>query len=158
MVDDDDRDGLRLKSQIYTLLLIFGSAALIIAAYQLLKLTLRRRRRQPAPVSVGQGRGGPTSTVPPGSSENSMAQLIPAHKFRKGGALAGPDAGDGTCPVCLCDFEEGEELRSLGECKHSFHVDCIDMWLYSHSTCPVCRGDAVPSPALPHGSRLLDVA
>lgn len=52
---------------------------------------------------------------------------------------------DNTCAVCLCEFEEGDELRTLPECLHSFHVPCIDMWLYSHPNCPICRADATPS-------------
>uniref|UniRef100_A0A2P2Q4T6 Uncharacterized protein MANES_09G090000 n=1 Tax=Rhizophora mucronata TaxID=61149 RepID=A0A2P2Q4T6_RHIMU len=43
------------------------------------------------------------------------------------------------CPVCLSVFAEGEDLKQLGVCKHSFHADCINKWLNSHSNCPVCR-------------------
>uniref|UniRef100_A0A3Q7GVY2 RING-type E3 ubiquitin transferase n=1 Tax=Solanum lycopersicum TaxID=4081 RepID=A0A3Q7GVY2_SOLLC len=43
------------------------------------------------------------------------------------------------CAVCLCDVSEGEMARLLPKCNHGFHVDCIDMWLQSHSTCPLCR-------------------
>ncbi|CAN6451261.1 unnamed protein product [Victoria cruziana] len=43
------------------------------------------------------------------------------------------------CAVCLSEFEEGEKARLLPTCRHSFHVDCIDMWFHSHSTCPLCR-------------------
>ncbi|KAK7291678.1 hypothetical protein RIF29_07012 [Crotalaria pallida] len=43
------------------------------------------------------------------------------------------------CAVCLSEFEEGETGRVLPKCKHSFHVECIDMWFESHSTCPLCR-------------------
>ncbi|OMO58930.1 Zinc finger, RING-type [Corchorus capsularis] len=78
------------------------------------------------------------------SLENSMAQLIPAHKYHKGMGLLDED---GICPVCLSQFEEGEELRTLPECLHSYHAPCIDMWLYSHSSCPMCRSDATPSPS-----------
>ncbi|KAJ3701213.1 hypothetical protein LUZ61_004918 [Rhynchospora tenuis] len=67
--------------------------------------------------------------------------------------------GDGPdeCTVCLGELEEGEKVRVLPRCEHLFHVDCIDKWLFSHSTCPVCRAsvkppDSVRSPgSLPPG-------
>ncbi|MCO5614127.1 hypothetical protein L7F22_068408 [Adiantum nelumboides] len=43
------------------------------------------------------------------------------------------------CAVCLCEFENGEMLRLLPACDHLFHKDCIDMWLFSNTTCPLCR-------------------
>ncbi|GJZ10867.1 RING-H2 finger protein ATL60-like protein [Tanacetum coccineum] len=43
------------------------------------------------------------------------------------------------CAVCISDVEEGEKTRILPKCKHGFHVECIDMWFQSHSTCPICR-------------------
>ncbi|KAM7259629.1 hypothetical protein ACFE04_015370 [Oxalis oulophora] len=42
------------------------------------------------------------------------------------------------CPICLGEFIEGEKLV-LPKCKHGFHVMCIDKWLVSHSSCPLCR-------------------
>lgn len=49
------------------------------------------------------------------------------------------EGGVNECPVCLSVFVAGEEIRQLNACKHVFHVKCIDVWLGSHSTCPVCR-------------------
>lgn len=43
------------------------------------------------------------------------------------------------CAVCLCEVSEGEKTRLLPKCNHGFHVECIDMWFQSHSTCPLCR-------------------
>ncbi|KAL6519807.1 hypothetical protein OROMI_032701 [Orobanche minor] len=43
------------------------------------------------------------------------------------------------CAVCLSEFEEKEIVRLLPKCGHSFHIECIDMWFRSHSTCPLCR-------------------
>ncbi|KAJ9168304.1 hypothetical protein P3X46_019847 [Hevea brasiliensis] len=43
------------------------------------------------------------------------------------------------CAVCLSIFEETEILRLLPNCKHAFHKNCIDQWLESHSSCPLCR-------------------
>ncbi|XP_022151161.1 RING-H2 finger protein ATL47 [Momordica charantia] len=44
------------------------------------------------------------------------------------------------CAVCLCEFSELDKLRLLPTCSHAFHIDCIDTWLLSNSTCPLCRG------------------
>jgi len=43
------------------------------------------------------------------------------------------------CPICLGEFVEGEKVRVLPECNHGFHLECIDEWLVSHSSCPMCR-------------------
>ncbi|RDX61086.1 RING-H2 finger protein ATL46, partial [Mucuna pruriens] len=44
------------------------------------------------------------------------------------------------CAVCLCEFSEKDKLRLLPVCSHAFHISCIDTWLLSNSTCPLCRG------------------
>ncbi|CAB4275167.1 unnamed protein product [Prunus armeniaca] len=44
------------------------------------------------------------------------------------------------CSVCLCEFSEKDKLRLLPTCSHAFHINCIDTWLLSNSTCPLCRG------------------
>lgn len=43
------------------------------------------------------------------------------------------------CPVCLADFERGEEVQTLPLCCHRFHKECIGPWLRTSRTCPVCR-------------------
>ncbi|KAF5752187.1 RING-H2 finger protein ATL2 [Tripterygium wilfordii] len=52
------------------------------------------------------------------------------------------------CAVCLSEFEENETGRILPKCNHSFHIECIDMWFHTHSTCPLCRSpvDTCPVP------------
>lgn len=60
-------------------------------------------------------------------------------KFSKdGGVVEGSD-----CSVCLSEFEADETLRLLPNCKHAFHVSCIDTWLRSHTNCPLCRAGIV---------------
>ncbi|KAI3748075.1 hypothetical protein L6452_10929 [Arctium lappa] len=43
------------------------------------------------------------------------------------------------CAVCLSEFNEMDKLRLLPTCSHAFHINCIDTWLLSNSTCPLCR-------------------
>jgi hypothetical protein len=49
--------------------------------------------------------------------------------------------GTETCPICIIDFEEGDDLRILPcDGKHRFHKDCVDAWLLElSSSCPICR-------------------
>ncbi|MGH0140365.1 UNVERIFIED_CONTAM: hypothetical protein FKN15_042106 [Acipenser sinensis] len=45
------------------------------------------------------------------------------------------------CVVCFSDFESRQLLRVL-PCNHEFHAKCVDKWLKSNRTCPICRADA----------------
>lgn len=49
--------------------------------------------------------------------------------------------GHETCPICILDFEFGDDLRVLPcEGKHRFHQRCVDQWLLEmSSSCPLCR-------------------
>ncbi|KAJ3273711.1 hypothetical protein HDV01_003990 [Terramyces sp. JEL0728] len=44
---------------------------------------------------------------------------------------------DATCSICLCEYENDDNLRQLG-CKHHFHQSCIDEWLHLNAKCPLC--------------------
>ncbi|KAK4766178.1 hypothetical protein SAY87_007820 [Trapa incisa] len=46
---------------------------------------------------------------------------------------------DTQCVVCLTEYHHEDVLRILPNCGHSFHANCIDIWLHQHCTCPVCR-------------------
>ena len=48
-----------------------------------------------------------------------------------------------SCPICLDGFLKGEKLQTLSTCNHSFHSECIEIWLHDHSTCPVCRNPCI---------------
>ncbi|KAK1375880.1 RING-type E3 ubiquitin transferase [Heracleum sosnowskyi] len=50
------------------------------------------------------------------------------------------------CSVCLSQVSEGEKARFLPKCNHGFHMQCIDLWFHSHSTCPLCRNVVTISP------------
>ncbi|GLJ37775.1 hypothetical protein SUGI_0767810 [Cryptomeria japonica] len=46
---------------------------------------------------------------------------------------------DRSCSICLDDYRDWEILRILMDCKHVYHVDCIDAWLMRSASCPICR-------------------
>ncbi|KAI9067434.1 hypothetical protein FKP32DRAFT_1620782 [Trametes sanguinea] len=69
----------------------------------------------------------PTAEAPPGTEKDVVPDAI----------------GRETCPICIVDFEEGDDLRVLPcEGHHRFHRDCVDQWLLElSSSCPICRQD-----------------
>lgn len=68
-------------------------------------------------------------------------QSLPVH------AYVGGDAKQGIkkleleieCAICLSEFEERDWVKKIPYCGHVFHVECIDTWLTSYVTCPLCR-------------------
>ncbi|XP_020582540.1 E3 ubiquitin-protein ligase RHA1B-like [Phalaenopsis equestris] len=52
------------------------------------------------------------------------------------------------CAVCLQFMEARDQVRELGNCRHAFHVSCIDRWLdLGRFSCPLCRSALLPPPA-----------
>ncbi|ESW05858.1 hypothetical protein PHAVU_011G215400 [Phaseolus vulgaris] len=46
---------------------------------------------------------------------------------------------DTQCSVCLLDYQSEDRLQQIPACGHTFHMGCIDLWLATHTTCPLCR-------------------
>lgn len=69
--------------------------------------------------------------------DDALIKSIKVCKYKKGeGLVEGTD-----CSVCLCEFQENDSLRLLPKCSHAFHLPCIDTWLKSQSSCPLCRSN-----------------
>ena len=47
------------------------------------------------------------------------------------------------CSICLEDFDETKEEYKLS-CNHNYHKECIQMWLRTRTTCPLCRAHVDP--------------
>ncbi|XP_054800129.1 E3 ubiquitin-protein ligase ATL41-like [Prosopis cineraria] len=60
------------------------------------------------------------------------------------------------CSVCLATIGEDATVRVLPNCKHVFHVDCVDTWFGTNTTCPICR--TVAEPTVPVGGAVQPTA
>ncbi|CAD6262536.1 unnamed protein product [Miscanthus lutarioriparius] len=69
--------------------------------------------------------------------------------FTMASALAALPKSSPDCAVCLSPFTPDAELRLLPACRHAFHAACVDAWLRTTPSCPLCRAAVV---ALPHPS------
>ncbi|XP_050221753.1 putative RING-H2 finger protein ATL21A [Mercurialis annua] len=50
-----------------------------------------------------------------------------------------PKPDDVTCSICLSEYKPRDTLKTIPECQHCFHADCIDEWLKLNASCPICR-------------------
>lgn len=80
---------------------------------------------------------------PRGLSKLEIEQMT---SYRFNSEVERTDMDQTMCVVCLLDFESRQLLRVL-RCSHEFHAKCIDKWLKTNRTCPVCRADAAHTEA-----------
>ncbi|KAK1611234.1 hypothetical protein QYE76_034907 [Lolium multiflorum] len=115
-------------------------------------LWLRRGRagRPASPVlALTAARGGCACAAAPADAPAAFTYVCTLEEGNGGG-----DAEEEVptyvviCPVCLEGVHGGEMVRQLPACKHIFHVECIDMWLHSNRTCPMCRCMISPATAV----------
>lgn len=122
---------------------------------------------------------------PPVASQDDVREAGGLYRLvLRGGAILGEpvaaspeqreelDIGE-RCLICLCDYEEKDEVRLLAKCRHVYHRECIDevsfpfcpsttsatilmsfQWLTTgRNSCPMCRAQGVdeknPSAAPP---------
>ncbi|CAN6163821.1 unnamed protein product [Urochloa humidicola] len=126
------------------LIFSFASAGVtVFAVLAVVVLFCQYRVRSRAPVSAAAVAGG---NNPEGCRAGVDIAKLPEFAYAES---ARRDDGGGAgeeepCSVCLGTVQTGEMVRRLPLCKHLYHVECIDMWLSSHTTCPLCRADVEP--------------
>lgn len=96
-------------------------------------------------------RGTPGSGRVPGQRspnkglKKKTLQSLPKYTYNSSSSTTGAGNGTGAgavtadCAICLAEYVDGDEIRVMPQCGHGFHVQCIDTWLGSHSSCPSCR-------------------
>ncbi|KAE8733698.1 phosphoesterase family protein [Hibiscus syriacus] len=140
--DDDDDSSTDFSPLIIALIGILASAFILVSYYTIISKYCRRRRQQSQSTSLDfnenreetNHEGWQTGSQ---GLDESLIKAISVCKFKRNeGLIEGTD-----CSVCLSEFMEDESLRLLPKCNHAFHVPCIDTWLKSHSSCPLCRSN-----------------
>lgn len=158
-VFDGDHDGMQtfrhrnnnesdLNSKIMLTAIVSLSVVivLVLALHIYARCVLRRQARQRFALrQLGLTVAHVRSNEPPKTGLDPLViQSLPMFVFKQRDAEDGAASTVIECAVCLSMLEKEEIARLLPNCKHIFHAECIDKWLSSHSTCPICRTEAEP--------------
>ncbi|XP_071912484.1 uncharacterized protein [Coffea arabica] len=106
-------------------------------------------RRTPQTASSGNAvaQAVPGSPSLPSGVDHKLLETIPIIAYsstkQQGGDHSLFRVDQSECVVCLGALEQGEMVRLLPNCRHAFHVPCIDEWFVAHASCPVCRSPIV---------------
>ncbi|KAM7526143.1 hypothetical protein LguiA_016045 [Lonicera macranthoides] len=121
------------------------STLLALSAYHLLvkyclnrqEATRRRLSLSPPPITAA------SDPLQPAGVDEKLLQTIPIIPYSAPCKCDALHADLAECVVCLGDLVDGEMVRVLPNCRHAFHVPCIDKWFMAHTNCPVCRSPIV---------------
>ncbi|GAA5856817.1 hypothetical protein JCM9279_002028 [Rhodotorula babjevae] len=100
---------------------------------------------EPLPAAAASATASSSSAAALDPAAAATASTVSPSQAAVDATLA--DAADAAeadlCPICFCDFEDGDELRVLPcDNRHRFHSACIDPFLLNVSRlCPLCRLD-----------------
>jgi hypothetical protein len=121
-------------------LLFFGSVmASVAAASALFSLYRHLAHRQPQSSMDNFARAEAAA----GSDElmplSAAAAGLPPFMYDRFVRHSGKGESWTESAVCLGVIQVGSMVKLLPACSHVYHSDCIDLWLSSRSTCPLCR-------------------
>ena len=144
---NDSRYDLNGRIMLTAIISLSAVVLLVLALHVYARYALRRHarlrresllRRLSLSASPAAAASASTSAKPRGLDPAAIASLPPS-------SLSSSD----DCAVCLGAAAEGEPARQLPGCGHAFHAQCIDVWLASQASCPVCRAVVDPQPPPP---------
>lgn len=162
--DDDDSSTPNFSPLVIAIIGIFASAFLLVSYYAIIskycgrgesenhleenaELEENNQNHNNNPSLLHE----PWHDVSTNGLDEALIKSITVCKYKKGDGLV--EVTD--CSVCLNEFQDGESVRLLPKCSHAFHLPCIDTWLKSHSSCPLCRANIFTFNAAPTATTTL---
>ncbi|ESQ48924.1 hypothetical protein EUTSA_v10022203mg [Eutrema salsugineum] len=122
--------------QIHGRTIFFAMAIFSVVLFlALLTLYIHRSCHVRDPINI-HAPSPPLTLCVSGGLEQAVIRSLPVMLCRR---EATEEEVERECCICLGGFEEGEKMKVLPPCRHCYHCECVDRWLKTESTCPLCR-------------------
>eukprot|EP00445_Apocalathium_hangoei_P041461 CAMPEP_0203974822 /NCGR_PEP_ID=MMETSP0359-20131031/100298_1 /ASSEMBLY_ACC=CAM_ASM_000338 /TAXON_ID=268821 /ORGANISM="Scrippsiella Hangoei, Strain SHTV-5" /LENGTH=448 /DNA_ID=CAMNT_0050913011 /DNA_START=36 /DNA_END=1384 /DNA_ORIENTATION=+ len=87
------------------------------------------------------------------SANSSDIDALPTRKL-EGNAPLGEQ---NKCLICLEDFGDGDDVKTL-PCLHIYHQKCVERWLHTDNSCPVCKTPIGQAAFFDESSRMITLS
>lgn len=74
-------------------------------------------------------------SVNTGLSEDSMCKYLREKVY----CSSDQNHEEVSCPICLEEYKNGDNIGRMEKCGHGYHVECIKKWLLMKKVCPICK-------------------
>ncbi|CAM0908845.1 unnamed protein product [Alopecurus aequalis] len=159
----DDDSGLDVTT------LLASSLSLVLLAFVFLYIRWACRRREASSSAATASTMRPSLDADAGREASSSAATAPtmrpsldadainglpvtlynpAHSTGEKGS-SGVNEQEAECLICITALVAGDKVKALPPCGHCFHPDCVDAWLRSQPSCPLCRTLLLPAGVKP---------
>ncbi|KAL6003302.1 hypothetical protein ACLOJK_023525 [Asimina triloba] len=136
----DDKN-FQLHGQSLLLILILFAILLLFTLLCLYTRWACRYRHSPVPARQARPAAAAAAHHQTVGLDSITIESLPIHLHKS--------SNEAQCSICLSSFQEEEKVKLLPNCNHGFHPECVDMWLRTHSSCPLCRASLLPSSKVP---------
>ncbi|CAO2040041.1 unnamed protein product [Urochloa humidicola] len=136
----EEQQTISVDSDTVVILASLLCALICVAGLALVARCTCRRRSSSSHRGGDSSSGSSITAQPPRGLKKAAIEALPTVSLEGTASRPGEER---ECAICLAVFAEGDELRLLPHCAHSFHAACIDTWLATHASCPSCRATVV---------------
>ncbi|KAM0888172.1 hypothetical protein ACQ4PT_028522 [Festuca glaucescens] len=114
---------------------------LLLVAFVAVCLYLRwactRRRRHAADLEASSSAAAASPALH--GLDADAINALPVTLYSPERSTEEEQAVEAECSICISALVAGDKVKALPPCGHRFHPDCVDDWLRSHPSCPLCR-------------------
>ncbi|PIA32393.1 hypothetical protein AQUCO_04500178v1 [Aquilegia coerulea] len=128
------------------ILLVFSFVLLSTILFLFIKWTCKYRNIYPSTTTITTNNNTTITTVQSVGLDSIIIDNLPILLHHASSSLNDEEAAQ--CSICLSTFLDQEKVKILPGCNHTYHPDCVDKWLKTHSNCPLCRSSLLADSAV----------